>query len=216
MSKLLIEQLTEEVEKTASENTSEQLEKTAEEEAMEKIAHEINVLDQSRTLVAIGEEMYKIAQELDNEAFATLAADTYSLGERMGSCLTKTASEDGSALVEALEIAEDMYKVASIYADLADEVKTDETLNKMAEAIINISNELTEDANELYNIEKEAGVRESVKDVAKKIGYEAGFRGMQLKELIKEHPKVAGAAAAAAALAAAGYAGKKVHDKMKK
>lgn len=73
--RLLIEQLMEEVEKTASE-TSEtpaeetSVEKTAEEIGMEKIAHEINVLDQSRTLVAIGEEMYKIAQELENEAFA--------------------------------------------------------------------------------------------------------------------------------------------------
>jgi uncharacterized protein YjgD (DUF1641 family) len=201
MSKLLIEQLTEEVEKTASENTSEQLEKTAEEEAMEKIAHEINVLDQSRTLVAIGEEMYKIAQELENEAFAALAADTYSLGERMGSCLTKTASEDGSALAEALEIAEDMHKVASIYADLADEVKTDETLNKMAEAMINISNELTEDANEFYKmaseeteevdeeeatseeVEKEAGVKDiakkvaGVKDTAKRVA-DAGVKNM--------------------------------------
>lgn len=235
----------EEVEKTASE-TSEtpaeetSVEKTAEEIGMEKIAHEINVLDQSRTLVAIGEEMYKIAQELENEAFAALAADTYSLGERMGSCLTKTASEDGSALAEALEIAEDMHKVASIYADLADEVKDDETLNKMAEAIIGISNELTEDANEFYKmaseeteeageeeaageeasgeetateeVEKEAGV----KDVAKKVAYEAGFKGMQLKEFIKEHPKTAKGVGAAAALAAAGYAGKKIHDSKKK
>ena len=119
MSKLLIEQLTEEVEKTASENTPEQLEKTAEEEAMEKIAHEINVLDQSRTLIAIGEEMYKFACEIENEALGALAADTYHLGERMGSCLTKTASEDGLALEEAMEIAEDMNKVASIYANIA-------------------------------------------------------------------------------------------------
>ena len=162
MSKLLIEQLMEEVEKTASE-TSETpteettVEKTAEELGMEKIAHEINVLDQSRTLVAIGEEMYKIACELENEGLKALAADTYHVGERMGSCLTKTASEDGSALEEALEIAEDMHKIASVYADLADEVKDDETLNKMAEAIIAISNELTDDANEVYaQLEKEA------------------------------------------------------------
>lgn len=147
MSKLLIEQLTEEVEKTASEQ---QVEKTAEELGMEKIAHEISVLDQSRTLIAVGEEMYKIAQELENEGLAALAADTYQAGERMGSCLTKTASEDGSALAEALEIAEDMHKIASVYAEIADEVGDDETLNKMASAIIAISNELTEDANEYY------------------------------------------------------------------
>lgn len=147
MSKLLIEQLTEEVEKTASEQ---QVEKTAEELGMEKIAHEISVLDQSRTLIAVGEEMYKIAQELENEGLAALAADTYQVGERMGSCLTKTASEDGSALAEALEIAEDMHKIASVYAEIADEVGDDETLNKMASAIIAISNELTEDANEYY------------------------------------------------------------------
>lgn len=165
MSKLLIEQMLEEVEKTASEatETSEttteetSVEKTAEEIGMEKIAHEINVLDQSRTLVAIGEELFKFACEVENESIKALAADTYHLGERMGVCLTKTASEDGSALEEAMEIAEDMHKIASYFADLADEVKTDETLNKMAEAVINIANELTDDANEVYaQLEKEA------------------------------------------------------------
>lgn len=152
---LLIEQLT----KEASVEVETGVEKTAEEAQMEKLAHEINVLDQSRSLVAVGEEMYKIAQELENEAFTALAIDTYNLGERMGSCLTKTASEDGSALLEALEIAEDMNKIASVYAELADETQ-DETLVKMAEAIIAISNELTEDANEVYKMASEEGEEE--------------------------------------------------------
>ncbi len=157
---LLIEQLT-------TEATAEGVEKTAEEASMEKLAHEINVLDQSRTLVAIGEEMYKIAEELESEGLAALAIDTYQLGERMGSCLTKTASEDGSALAQALEIAEDMNKVASVYAELADEVQDDETLNKMAEAIIAISNELTEDANDVYSqLEKEASEEVIEKEAA--------------------------------------------------
>lgn len=149
MSELLIDKLTKEVEKTAS-TTETVVEKTAEEVGMEKLAHEISALDQSRTLVAIGTEMHKIATSLENESLIALATDTYQLGERMGACLTKTASEDGSALAEALEIAEDMNKVAAVYCELAEEVKDDETLNKFAEEMVKISNELTEEANEVY------------------------------------------------------------------
>jgi len=225
MSKLLIDKLTEEVEKTASE-----VEKTAEEQALEKVAGEIGVLDDSRSLIAIGEEMYKIAEELENDNLKALAADTYQLGERMGACLTKTASEDGSALEEALDIAEDMNKIASVYADIADEVKDDETLNKMAEVLVNISNELTEEANEVHTqldkiaeeeVEKDASAKDKAKEYAeraKNAGRRAGDYASQkasaLKALIKTHPKAAmGVGGAAAALAALGYGAKKLHDK---
>lgn len=155
MSKLLIEQLTEEVEKTAS------FDKTAEEAEMEKIAHVVNVIDQAQTLSLVGEEMYKIAEALGNEEFAALAADTYQLGERMGSCLSKTASEGSAALEESLEIAEDMNKIASVYAEIADEVQNEE-FNKLAEAVIAISNEMTDEANEVYEaLEKEADETET-------------------------------------------------------
>jgi hypothetical protein len=213
MSKLLIDKLTEEVEKTASE-----VEKTAEEQALEKVAGEIGVLDDSRSLIAIGEEMYKIAEELENDNLKALAADTYQLGERMGACLTKTASEDGSALEEALDIAEDMNKIASVYAEIADEVKEDETLNKMAETLINISNELTEEANEVHTqldkmAEEEVEKDASAKDKAKEYAEKAGQKASAVKAFIKSHPKSAGGIGAAAALAALGYGAKKMHDK---
>ena len=148
-SKLLIEQMTEQVET--------EVEKTAEEAEFEKVASVYNVVEQAQILTSVGEEMYKIASEIESEPLAALAADTYTLGERMGSCLSKTASEDNSALEEALEIAGDMHKVASVYAEIADEIK-DEDLNKLAEAVINISNEMVEEANEVMGqLEKEAG-----------------------------------------------------------
>lgn len=176
---LLIEQLTQEVEKTAEVN------KTAEEVQFEKLAQEVNTLDQSRTLIAVGEEMYKIANDLGNENLATLAVDTYQLGERMGSCLAKTASNSGAAIEEAFEIAQDLNKVASVYAEIADDVK-DEEFNKLASAIIEISNEMTDEANEALEeageVEKEAAEGEKgsfgkAKDwVAEKA--RAGYRGM--------------------------------------
>ncbi len=157
MSKLLIEQLTEQVE----------LNKTAEEAEFEKIAHVANVVDQAQTLSLVGEELYKIAEELENEEFAALAADIYQVGERMGSCLSKTASDSPAALEEAMDIAEDLNKLASVVAEIADEIE-DEDFSKLAEAIIDISNEMTDDANEVMEaleadeVEKEAGAKEEV------------------------------------------------------
>lgn len=151
MSKLQIERLTDEV----------QLEKTAEEAQFEKIAAVIQVVDQASVLTAVGEELYKVASELGNENLAALASDIYQTGERMGSALTKIASEDGVALEESLEIAEDLHKLASIMAEIADDVE-DEEFNKMAEAVIEVSNDLTEEANELMEeIEKDAAEGEA-------------------------------------------------------
>lgn len=168
--KLLIEQMTEQVET--------EVEKTAEEAEFEKVASVYNVVEQARALTSVGEEMYKIASEIESEPLAALAVDTYTLGERMGSCLSKTASEDNSSLEEALEIAGDMYKVASAYATIADEIK-DEEFGKLAEAVIDISNEMTEEANEVIGqIEKEAEVEKEagVKDTALKAwGHLKGF-----------------------------------------
>ena len=166
MSKLLIEQLTEQVE----------LNKTAEEAEFEKIAHIANVVDQAQTLSLVGEELYKIAEELENEDFAALATDVYQVGERMGSCLSKTASDSPAALEEAMEIAEDLNKLASVLAEIADEAK-DENFNKLAEAVIAISNEMTDDANEvLESLEKEADEEEVEK--------EAGARTDAVKKLL--------------------------------
>lgn len=195
---LLIEQLTQEVEKTAEVN------KTAEEVQFEKLAQEVNTLDQSRTLIAVGEEMYKIANDLGNENLATLAVDTYQLGERMGSCLAKTASNSGAAIEEAFEIAQDLNKVASVYAEIADDVK-DEEFNKLASAIIEISNEMTDEANEALEeageVEKEAAEGEKgrlnkakgwVSEKAK-AGYHGmgrAFRAKDMQAFLAEHKHV--------------------------
>lgn len=182
--KLLIETLTEQVE----------VEKTAEEAELEKVANVMNVVEQSQTLTSVGEEMYKIASELGNESLAALAVDTYTLGERMGSCLSKTASEDGSAIEEALEIASDMNKVASAYAEIADDAN-DEDFNKLAEAVIAISNEMTDEANSfMEDIQKEAGAKDiaaKVKDAftAKKLRNYAGNIQAYLKEEGKDVSK---------------------------
>lgn len=241
MSRLLIEKLMQEaeVEKTAAEETNPELEKQAEEAQMEKLAQEVNTLDQSRTLIAVGEAMYKIAEELENENLTALAVDTYQLGERMGSCLTKTASESGTAIIEALEIAEDMHKIATVYAEIADEIK-DEEFNKLASEVVDIANEMTDEANEVYaeleaaekeeteklekeaaekktseELEKEAGIKDSAKNILNKLKYEGGFKAMQAKELIEKNPKKSAgiAAGAVAALSAAGYAKHKSNKK---
>ena len=175
--KLLIEQMTEDLEKQASTEkpATEQtdIEKNAE---LEKVAHVLNVVEQAQTLNSVADQMYKIAGELENENLAALAVDTYNLGERFGACLSKTASEDGSALEEAFEIAQDLNKVAEVYATIADEVN-DENFSKLAEAVINISNEMTDEANEVMEqIDKEAGVKDAVKDAftAKRLRTYAG------------------------------------------
>jgi hypothetical protein len=124
---------------------------------MEKIAQEIHVIDQSRTLISVGETMAKIAEEIEDEGLATLALDTYQAGERLGAALVKTAAESGEALEESLELAEDMNKLASVYAELADE-SGEETLVKMAEAMIEIANEMADDANEFYKTAAGSGI----------------------------------------------------------
>ena len=236
--KLLIEQLTEQVE----------LQKTAEEAEMEKLACVTDTIAQSQVLVAVGQEMYKLAEELENENLQALAIDTYHLGERMGACLSKTASEDGSALAEAMEIAEDLNKVASVYAEIADEVG-DEDFSKLADAVVEVSNALTDEANEVLEqleeeeevktaeteVEKEAGIKESagqllaklrgLKDQGKAKATELGGKAKEMAEKgtkeVKEHAgKVHGfvkenkkAIGAGAALAAAGYGAGRLQKK---
>lgn len=180
MSKLLIEQMTEQVELT----------KTAEEAQLEKVAHITNVIDQAQTLSLVGEELYKIAEEMGNEDFAALASDTYELGARMGACLTKTASDSSVALEEAMEIADDLYKVAEVICGIADEIGN-EDFNKLAEAVVNISNEMTTDANEV--IEKEAAVsaagpvRSGLKGLADRAGLFGRGAVQHTKDAVKEH-----------------------------
>ena len=133
---LKIEQLTEQVEMT----------KTAEEEAMEKLAETVNVLEQAQTLTLVGEELCKIAEEANNEMLGAIGEDLFNVGSRMGAALTKTATEGNYALVDSLEIAEDLNKLAHVIAEVSDEIQ-DEEFTKMAEAVVSISNEMTEDAN---------------------------------------------------------------------
>ena len=225
--KLMIEQLTEGLE----------MEKMAEEAEMEKMAQVCNVVDQAQTLTLIGEDMYKIASELGDESLAALAVDTYGLGDRMGSCLVKTASEDSESMADSLEIAEDMHKLASVYADLADETG-DETLVKMAEAMIPIANEMVEEANGFYEeMNKEAGIADKAKGLGRllsgKKAYDlaAGMQDIQkrtgggdisklkgLIQAIRANPKsnlssVLAPVGAAAVLAGAGYGAKKAFGK---
>ena len=133
---LKIEELTEQVEMT----------KTAEEEAMEKLAETVNVLEQAQTLTLVGEELCKIAEEANNEMLGAIGEDLFNVGSRMGAALTKTATEGNYALVDSLEIAEDLNKLAHVIAEVSDEIQ-DEEFTKMAEAVVSISNEMTEDAN---------------------------------------------------------------------
>ena len=225
--KLMIEQLTDNLE----------MEKKAEEAEMEKMAQVVNVVDQAQTLTSVGEDMFKIAEALGDESLAALAVDTYQLGERMGSSLVKMASENEDTLSDTFEIAEDMHKLASVYADLADETG-DDTLVKMAEAMIPIANEMVEEVNEVMEgIEKEAGVADKAKSLGKllsgKKAYDlaAGMQDIQkrtgggdisklkgLIQAIKANPKsnlsaVLAPVGTAAALAGAGYGAKKALSK---
>lgn len=193
-----------------------QLEKTAEEHEMEKIAHVVNVVEQGQTLTAVGEEMFKIASELEHKELAALAQDTLDMGARFGACLTKTASEDGGALVEAVEIAEDLNKIASVYADIADNAN-DEDFSKLAEAVISISNELTDEANEIFaEIEKEASIegRRAFSTSLAKLDEAKEARKRTLGWMSKNKGKSAAIGASiVGALAASGYGLKKLNDK---
>lgn len=194
MSKLRIEQLTEQVELT----------KTAEEAEITKLAEVANVVEQAQTLSLVGEELFKIAEELDNDEFRDLAADVYQLGERMGSALSKTASESSAALEDSLEIAEDLNKIASVVASIADEAENEE-FNKLAEAVITISNEMTDEANAvLEEIEKEAGVKEIAKNIGEK--FEKHLGGHNIKEYLRKTTKET--------VGEGGY-GEKLHEKLK-
>ena len=135
---LRIEELTQQVEMT----------KTAEEAEMEKLAETVNVLEQAQTLSVIGEDLCKFAEETNHEVLGAIGADLFDVASRMGAALTKTATEGNYALVDSLEIAEDLNKIASVIAEIADEAK-DEEFSKLAEAVIDISNEMTTDANEV-------------------------------------------------------------------
>lgn len=159
---LKIEQLTEQVEMT----------KTAEEEAMEKLAETVNVLEQAQALTVIGEELHKLAEETENEAINAIGEDLFNIGSRMGAALTKTATEGNYALLDSLEIAQDLNKVASVLAEIADEAQNEE-FTKMASVVVEISNEMTDDANAVIEaMEKEA--EEEKKSFGQKIKETAG------------------------------------------
>ena len=169
MSNLLIDQLTQEY----GDND------------MSKMAHEIEALDQSRTLVVVGEDLYKLACEAESEELAALAIDTYEMGVGMGACLSKTASEDG-AIEESLELAENMHKLASVYAEIGD-ATGDEMICKMAEAVIAISNDMQENAQELYKMAAEA---EGPKLNSE--GYKKMWENRKERALASEKDKAAG------------------------
>lgn len=178
---------TAEPEKTASENTETTMEKTAADHALE-------VIDQSGKLVAIGENLQKFAAEdAELAALGAIGEDLFNIGSRMGSALSKTAAEEPHALFESLEIAEDLHKVASVFAELVDAVQ-DEELSKDASEVIGIANVLTDEANEFYtsmeNDEKTAGLSELKAKVmahAKSLA-EKGKKGAEhVKEHVKEH-----------------------------
>jgi hypothetical protein len=207
---LLIEQMTEAVNADASMN------KTAEEFGMEKVASDLRTLDQARVFVSIGEELHKLAA--NNEAgdfYRALAQDTFTLGERMSSCLSKTASamnlEEGTAIIEAFEIADDMHKIASVFADIHDndaEASANPEFAKMAEVVVDIAVETMEEAQEMA---KEAGARyQAVKqwlaERGKTVVDTAQAAGRNVVEGAKKHPYAAagGAAGAVGGAAAAG------------
>lgn len=225
MSKLHIDTLTEDL----------QLEKKAEEAEMEKVASIVQIVDQASVLTSAGQELYKVAEELENDNLAALAVDIYQTGERMGAALTKMASEDNTGLLESLEIAEDLNKIASVVAEIADEVE-DEGFSKMANDITEISNQLTDEANEYAEgfdlgedseeVIKEAGSKwEAIKaalrgaaskgkaagtkavDAGKAAADKAGIHASKVKAWAKENPKkaIAAGVGTAGALGLAGY-----------
>lgn len=175
MSNLLIEQLTEEY--SGSDD-------------MNKVASELAVLDQSRTLVACAEELFKVACEIENEGLMALAGDTYEMGLRMGAGLSKIASEE-SFLEEALEMSEDMNKIASVWAEIGDETQ-DEDFCKLAEAIIEIANEMTSDAEEvLAKLAAEEGEKKTWGRRLKGAGRGVGraFTAADIRDIFKNAPE---------------------------
>ena len=168
---LAIEKLTEQVEMT----------KTAEEEAIEKLAETVNVIEQAQVLSLLGSDLTKLAEETQEELIGAIGEDLMDIGSRMGSALTKTASESDFALFESLMIAEDLNKIASVVGDLADELE-EEDFNKFAETVIDISNEMTEDANAVFEeMSKEA--YSTYEDLKK--AYAAGDTGWGSSKKVK-------------------------------
>lgn len=199
------------VEKTASENevkpTETPAEKTAE---VEKTAadHALEVIDQAGTLVAVGESLQKFAGEDEDLApLGAIGEDLFNIGSRMGAALSKTAAQEPYALADSLEIAEDLHKVASIFAEVADAME-DEDLAKDASAVIEITNILTKEANEFYEAmaeqEKANTAGESTEE---KTASKAGEMLGKMKAKVMEKGK--------SAVHAAGEAKEKVKEHVK-
>ena len=183
---LKIEELTQQVEMT----------KTAEEAEMEKLAETVNVLEQAQTLTLIGEDLCKFAEEAKHEVLGAIGQDLFNIGSRMGAALTKTATEGNYALVDSLEIAEDLNKIATVMAEIADESK-DEEFTKLAEAVVEISNEMTTDANEIMDKIAVLDPQEGTADETKLKGWrlnllrakeatKGAFRATEAREFLKK------------------------------
>jgi len=169
---LNIEQLTEQVE----------MDKTAEDAYLEKVAEEANVIGQAQTLTAIGDEFFKLAEATDEEVFALIGADLHDIGARMGATLVKTASDSNEAMNEALEIAEDLNKLASVIAEVAEQVDEEE-FNELASPVVEIANEMTEDANEVIEKEAASGKSSTWAD------FKSGLKGEKAREAWKSIKK---------------------------
>lgn len=150
--------------------TPELTKEAAEEAYMEKLAETVNTTEQAQTLVAVGESMFKFASENEIPALAAVGEDLMSIGQRMGACLVKTASGNMDVLAEAIEIQEDLNKVASVLVKLAEGAE-DADFVADVNAVVDVANELNEEADVVAEVldgqEKEAGV--DVKAIGKKI-----------------------------------------------
>ena len=124
--------------------------------AMEKAASDLRTLDQSRAMVSIADTIHKYAEE--GSPLYNLALNTYHIGTSFGACLSKTASAEG-ALDEAIELADDLYKVASTFVAISNDYPSDEDFLKMAKIMDDISDEMQDELGKL------AGVQHTINQV---------------------------------------------------
>ena len=109
-----------------------------------KIASVMQTVEFAQALNFMGEDFYKVAQEIGDPLFETIGIDLYNMGEKMTGGLSKLASDSSAVEDEYAELACELHKYANYLNDLAHN-DNDETILKYAEHIAFMCDSITEE-----------------------------------------------------------------------
>jgi len=122
-------------------------------------------LEHGQNLAAIGEDFCKAAEETQEQVLMDIGEDLIDLGGRLTAGLAKTAADGYDIEGEYAEIGADLYKVASLVGEIADEAEDNETLNDYANYLEDLTDAITE----------ELGVEKVAEELVKEAGLGGGF-----------------------------------------